>query len=122
MQDPSPPRTTSFGAKMELKIEDAKSLAIDILTSRGMRRDYAGMVADHLVDAAMAGHAFAGLPRGLALGAAPEKKPPAGPVTVLREDHPSALIDGGDNNGYVTSVIGVEKAITLAKASGIGIV
>ena len=48
---------------MELKIEEAKVLAIDILTSRGMRHDYAGMVADHLVDAAMAGHAFAGLPR-----------------------------------------------------------
>jgi LDH2 family malate/lactate/ureidoglycolate dehydrogenase len=107
---------------MELKIEEAKGLAIDILTSRGMRHDYAGMVADHLVDAAMAGHAFAGLPRVLALVEALEKKPPAAPVTVLREDRQSALIDGGDNNGYVTSVIGVDKAIALAKASGIGIV
>src|SRR5437660_9887003 len=104
---------------MELKIEEAKGLAIDILASRGMRRDYGGMVADHLVDAAMAGHAFAGLPRVLALVEALEKKPPASPVTVLREDHHSALIDGGDNNGYVTSVIGVDKAIALAKVSGI---
>jgi LDH2 family malate/lactate/ureidoglycolate dehydrogenase len=107
---------------MELKIEDAKDLAIDILTSRGMPCDYAGMVADHLVDAAMAGHAFAGLPRVLALVEGLEKKPPASPVTVVREDKQSALIDGGDNNGYVTSVIGVDKAIALAKGSGVGIV
>ena len=107
---------------MELKIQEAKGLAVDILTSRGMRHDYAGMVADHLVDAAMAGHAFAGLPRVLALVEALEKKPPATAVTVVRENRNSALIDGGDNNGYVTSVIGVDKAIALAKASGIGIV
>ncbi|MPZ55187.1 MAG: Ldh family oxidoreductase [Rhizobiales bacterium] len=107
---------------MELKFEDAKALAVEILTSRGMRPDYAGIVADHLIDAAIAGHAFAGLPRVLALVEALEKKPPARPVTIVREDSISAVIDGGDNNGYVTSVIGVDKAIDLAKGSGVGIV
>jgi hypothetical protein len=31
-----------------------------------MPADYPGMMADHLIDASIAGHAFAGLPRVLA--------------------------------------------------------
>ena len=52
---------------MLLSFADARQLAIDVLTSHGMPPDHAGIVADHLVDAAGAGHAFAGLPRVLAL-------------------------------------------------------
>ena len=52
---------------MHLSFADARQLAIDVLHSHGMPVDHAGIVADHLVDAAGAGHAFAGLPRVMAL-------------------------------------------------------
>ena len=34
----------------------------------------------------------------------------------------SAMIDGAGNNGYVTSLIGIDKAIDFARSSGVGVV
>lgn len=107
---------------MELTFDDAKALATGILERHGVASDHAYMVADHLIVAAAAGHAFAGLPRILALVDNLRNKPPARPITIVKEGEHSALIDGGDTNGYVTSLIGIDKAIELAKKSGVGII
>lgn len=42
--------------------------------------------------------------------------------TVLNETPTSALVDGGDNMGMPTAVFSMEKAIELAKKSGVGMV
>lgn len=107
---------------MDMKIDDAKALAIAVLTKHGMYDDHARIVADHLVDAAMVGREFASLPRVLVLIDNIKKRPPAKPVTVVREDECFALLDGGDTNGYVTSLIGIDKATEKAKKNGVGIV
>jgi L-2-hydroxycarboxylate dehydrogenase (NAD+) len=107
---------------VELKIEDARALAIDVLRAAGLPADHARTVADHLVEAAMVGRAFAGLPRVLAMVENLKRKGPGGPITIVREDDHSALFDGGDTNGYVTSLIGMDKAIELAKRGGVGVV
>ena len=107
---------------MQLSFADARQLAIDVLHSHGMPADHAGIVADHLVDAAGAGHAFAGLPRVMALVQHMADHPPGRPITVTDRSANSAVIDGGGNNGYVTSLIGIDKAIDLARKSGVGVV
>lgn len=107
---------------MQITFSEARGLVIEILTKYGVEADHAGIVADHLIDAAAAGHAFAGLPRVLALVDHLERRPPPKPIRIEQRSRNSALIDGGGNNGYVTSLIGVNKAIALAKETGIGIV
>lgn len=107
---------------MQLSFADAKSLAMDVLSSHGMPSDHAATVADHLIDATCAGHAFAGLPRVLALIQHLKDYPAGKPIKVTNRTRNSAVIDGGDNNGYVTSLIGIDKAIELARDTGIGIV
>ena len=107
---------------MDLGFVDARQLAVDVLSSHGMPKDHAGIVADHLIDAAGAGHAFAGLPRVLALIEHLKDFPPGRPIIVTQKSRNSAIIDGADNNGYVTSLIGIDKAIALARETGIGIV
>lgn len=107
---------------MKLSVTDAKDLAIDYLMRSGMPKPHAIMVADHLVYATLAGHAFAGLPRLLPLADRLRELGPGGEIKVIKETDKSAVIDGANVNGYVTSVIGMEKAIELAKKSGIGIV
>ena len=52
---------------MQISFLDARNLVVDILVKHNVTSDHAGIVAEHLVDAAAAGHAFAGLPRVLAL-------------------------------------------------------
>lgn len=107
---------------MKISREDAAQLVVDVLTLHDVSVEHAEIVADHLVDAAAAGHAFAGLPRALALISHLKERPPSRPIVVEDLSRNSALIDGGGTNGYVTSLIAIDKAITLAKQSGVGIV
>ena len=107
---------------MQLAFADARRLVVDILTRYQVEPDHAGVVADHLIDAAAAGHGFAGLPRVLALVNHLTERPKAGPIEVVERGRNAALIDGGGHNGYITSVVAIDKAIDLAKRNGIGIV
>jgi LDH2 family malate/lactate/ureidoglycolate dehydrogenase len=107
---------------MQLSFADAKKLVVDILTQYNVSEDYAGMVGDHLVDAAAAGHGFAGLPRVLAIIDHLKDRPPAKEIRIERKSPNSALIDGGGHNGYVTSLIGIETAIKIAREHDVGIV
>ena len=107
---------------MQINFADAKSLVVDILTNHGVPDEHSAIVADHLVDAAAAGHAFAGLPRVLALVEHLKDKPAGRPIGIEARGPNAALVDGAGNNGYVTSILGIDKAIELAKAGGVGIV
>lgn len=107
---------------MKLSLDDAKSLTIAFLLRHQMPQDHAAMVADHLIYATLAGHKFAGLSRLLPLAERLRVRGPGGEIRVVRETRNSAFIDAAGVNGYVTSVIGMDKAIELAKKSGIGIV
>jgi LDH2 family malate/lactate/ureidoglycolate dehydrogenase len=107
---------------MQIAFADARRLVIDTLTRYQVEAEHAGIVADHLIDAAAAGHGFAGLPRVLALVNQLKDRPKAGAIMVEERGSNAALIDGGGHNGYVTSVLGIDKAIELAKRNRIGIV
>mgnify|MGYP003498059205 CR=1 FL=1 len=107
---------------MLLTFAEARALAVDVLVAHGMPAEHAGIVADHLVDAAGAGHAFAGLPRVMALVEHLKDHPAGAPITVTDRSPSSAVIDGAGNNGYVTSIIGIDKAIELARKTGVGVV
>lgn len=108
--------------KTKLSCDEARKLAVAFLTRHGMPEDHAGMVADHLIYATLAGHDFAGLSRLLAIQKMLGERGVGGEITTLRETDKSAFIDGANVNGYVTSVLAMDKAIALAKDSGVGIV
>jgi len=105
-----------------LSLDDARAVAIDFLLRQQMPEDHAGMVADHLIYATLAGHDFAGFSRLLPLALRLRERGTGGTIRVVHETDKSAVIDGADVNGYVTSVIGMDKAIAMAKKSGVGIV
>jgi LDH2 family malate/lactate/ureidoglycolate dehydrogenase len=107
---------------MQLSISDATDLAVRALTRAGMTAENARITADHLVDAALCGHEFSSLPRVLALAEALHDRPPAGATRVLRENHCSALLDGGDNVAYVVSLHAIDKAIEIARKNGVAVV
>lgn len=107
---------------MQLTITEATNLAMRALTRAGMTPDNARITADHLVDAALCGHEFSSLPRVIALAEAIQGRPPVKPIRVIRENHCSALLDGGDNVAYVTSIYAIDKAIELARKNGVAVV
>ena len=105
---------------MRLTVPEAHDLIRRTLTHNGMPAGDAASVADHLVDAGLAGHAFASLPRVIALVDQLRRRGPSSPARIVAETPVSVVIDGGNTNGYVTSLMAVDAAIARAGASGIG--
>jgi delta1-piperideine-2-carboxylate reductase len=109
---------------MKLKIDEARTLAVAALT-KGLKftpADAATM-ADHLVDAALRGVTFGSLARILAVS---EKMAEEGdhrrPIATIREGDNFALLDGGDNVGYVVAHRATQLAIDKATRSGMAVV
>uniref|UniRef100_A0A9E7ZTJ5 Ldh family oxidoreductase n=1 Tax=Bosea sp. NBC_00436 TaxID=2969620 RepID=A0A9E7ZTJ5_9HYPH len=107
---------------MDIGFGDARALVVAILTKYRVSEAHAGIVAEHLIDAAAAGHPFAGLPRVLALVEQLKQRPQAGEISFKQTSPNSVLIDGAGHNGYVTSLLGVDRAIELARTTGVGFV
>jgi LDH2 family malate/lactate/ureidoglycolate dehydrogenase len=108
---------------MKLTVEEARQLAIEALRGMGLDAGDAEVTADHLVDAALRGITFGGLPRVLAIA---ERLAETGDhrrdIRIVKESPVSALIDGGDRVGYVVAHRATQVAIQKAKASGIALV
>lgn len=107
---------------MKLAIQDARALAISAL--KGLKFDQAAAeaTADHLVDAALRGYTFGSLPRILAIAEKLDESDRRQPIKVVRDTPVSALIDGGDQVGYVVAHRATSMAIEKAKKTGIAIV
>lgn len=108
---------------MKLAIAAARALAVDVLIKQHVPAEDAEITAEHLVDAHLAGHAFAGLPRLLVVLDRIRSEPPAGAaIEVVRETPVSATIDGHGHLGYVVCRRAADIAIGKAAAAGIAVV
>jgi LDH2 family malate/lactate/ureidoglycolate dehydrogenase len=108
---------------MKLNLEEARGLAVDALLALDIDEAGAEITADHLVDAAMRGVTFGGLPRILAIQ---ERMAQSGdhrqPIATVRETPTSALLDGGDNVGYIVAHHATRMAVDKARKHGLAIV
>jgi LDH2 family malate/lactate/ureidoglycolate dehydrogenase len=108
---------------MKIKIPEARELAVGALMSLRYSRQDAETIADHLIDAALRGVTFGSLARILAISEKmKEVSDNRQPVTTLRETPTSAVIDGGDNVGYVVAHHATRLAIDKAKRNGMAMV
>ncbi len=96
----------------------ASELAIGALQRIGYSADDAKVIADQLVDNALCGYRFASLPRILAIAGNNKTRNERRPIKVVHETPLSALIDGGNNLGYVSVYHATQLAIKKARASG----
>ena len=102
--------------------EEATELGQRALEAAGYSGEDARITIDQLVDNSLCGYRFAGLPRVLAIATDVKTKQPRKPVGIVRETPVSALVDGGNNIGYVAAYRGAEIAIEKAKTSGMATV
>lgn len=108
---------------MKLTVAEAKTLAVDVLRAQHVPAEDAEITADHLVDAHLAGHTFAGLPRLLVVLDRIRSEPPAeDAIEVVRETRVSATINGHGHLGYVVCRRAVDIAIDKATSAGIAVV
>jgi LDH2 family malate/lactate/ureidoglycolate dehydrogenase len=107
---------------IRLSVSEAQALGESALRKLGLTPEEATTVATHLVDASTWGYEFAGLPRILVIAGRPELKKPRMPIAIVKETPSSALLDAGNNMGYVALLRAVEVAIEKVRNTGIAII
>ena len=80
------------------------------------------IIIDQLIDNALCGYKFAGLPRILAIARNRKRYAPKKPIAIVKETPASALIDGGNNVGYLAAHRGASVAIEKARYCGLSAV
>ena len=111
--DPDRPSAVRLG------VAEAHALGEAALARIGYDGDDARIVVDQLIDNSLCGYRFAGLPRILAIAREARTQNARAPVAIVHETPTTALVDGGNNVGYVAVYRGAEIAIAKAKASGV---
>jgi len=107
---------------VRLDVRQARALGEAALARIGYGGNDGRIITDQLIDNSLCGYRFAGLPRILAIAREAKTRNARTPVAVVHETPVSALVDGGNNVGYVAVYRGAEIAIAKAKQSGIAAV
>jgi LDH2 family malate/lactate/ureidoglycolate dehydrogenase len=108
--------------RVHLTADEAQTLAVQSLEKIGYSAEEARIIADHVVDAALCGYEYSGLPKILNVVEHRQLKEPRRPMRAIRETPTSALFDGGNNNGMVTMYRATLVAIEKARAHGMAVV
>jgi LDH2 family malate/lactate/ureidoglycolate dehydrogenase len=104
---------------VRMSVEQATALGKRALGRLGFPDDEATIIVDQLIDNALCGYRFASLPRILAIAGDEKSKRERRPIKVVHETPASAMLDGGNNVGYVAVYRAAEVAIEKAKKNGI---
>ncbi len=115
MQEISPGR-------VRLTVSEAQTLSEDVLRRAGFDAEEARIIADHVMDAALCGYEYSGLPKILNVIEYPALRQPRSKVRVIRETPNSVLYDGGNNSGMVTMHHATQAVIAKAREQGMAIV
>ena len=108
--------------RVRMTVPEAQTLAEQSLQGIGYDADEARIIANHVVDAALCGYEYSGLPKILNVAEHPRLKKPRQPLRILRETPVSVLFDGGNNVGMVSVSRATDAAIERASGQGIAIV
>jgi LDH2 family malate/lactate/ureidoglycolate dehydrogenase len=108
--------------RVHLTVAEARGLSEAAMRGAGYDDDDARILADHVLDAALCGYEYSGLPKLLNVVDAKEFQRPRRPVSVLRETGATAMLDGGNNSGMIAAYRATEVTIERAKTAGLAIV
>jgi LDH2 family malate/lactate/ureidoglycolate dehydrogenase len=107
---------------IRLSVAEATALGSRALRGLGLPDDDIRIIVDQLIDNALCGYPFASLPRILAMAQDAKTRRPRQPVQVVHDTPVSALLDGGNNVGYVAVYRAAQIAIDKARARQFAVV
>lgn len=108
--------------RVHLNVENARGLALRALSGIGYAKTEAAILADHMLDAALCGYEYSGLPKILQIAENPKAKQPRTPIRPLRETDASVLLDAGGNSGMIAMQHATGVAIAKAQQHGFALV
>jgi LDH2 family malate/lactate/ureidoglycolate dehydrogenase len=108
--------------RVRLTADEARALAVGSLKKTGYDAEQAGVIADHVMDAALCGYEYSGLPKLLNVFEHRHLREPRRRLNTLYETPVSAMVDGGNNCGMYTLMRAAEMAIERAQQHGFGVI
>lgn len=108
--------------RIRLDAQEAHALSLRALAGCGCGPEEARALADHMLDAALCGYEYSGLPKILNVAEFQVRRPPVGPVHLRHESAVGGQFDGAGHNGMYTLQLATEMAITKSQASGFAVV
>ncbi len=108
--------------RVRLTVSEAQTLAEEVLRKAGYDAEEAHIIANHVMDAALCGYEYSGLPKILNVIEHRQLREPRRAMRAIRETPNSALFDGGNNNGMVTMYRATQVAIAKAREQGMAVV
>jgi hypothetical protein len=101
--------------RVRLSVAEARALAESAMRGIGYDPEEARILADHVIDAALCGYEYSGLPKLLNVADHPRFKAPRSPMRTLTETSVSVLLDGGNQSGMLGMYYATRAAIERAQ-------
>src|SRR5216117_2783947 len=108
--------------RVRLSVAEARALSERAMRDIGYEPDEARILADHVIDAALCGYEYSGLPKLLNVAEHPRFKAPRHPLRVLKQTSVSVLFDGGNQSGMLGMYHATRAAIERASMHGFALV
>jgi LDH2 family malate/lactate/ureidoglycolate dehydrogenase len=108
--------------RVHLGVAEARALAEHAMRGIGYEPDEARILADHVIDAALCGYEYSGLPKLLNVADHARFKAPRRPLRAIRETSVSVLFDGGNQSGMLGMYHATHVVIERAQAHGLALV
>jgi len=107
---------------VHLSVADARALGERAMRGIGYDAEDACILTDHVLDAALCGYEYSGLPKLLNVAEHPRFKQPRHPLRVIKETGVAVLFDGGNQSGMIGMYHATRAVIERATASGFALV
>ena len=108
--------------RVHLGVAEARALSERAMRGIGYAPEEARILADHVLDAALCGYEYSGLPKLLNVAEYPRFTAPRAPMRVVKETSVSVLFDGGNQSGMLGMYHATRAAIERASAHGLALV
>lgn len=108
--------------RVTLGVAEADDLSMQALRRAGVDDNDARAITDHVIDAALSGYEYSGLPKVLSVLDDPRLKAPTEEVRLVARTPVSLTFDGGNHNGMAVLTRVCDAAAELARQSGVALV
>ena len=113
---------TDSAARVHLSVAEARTLSERAMRGIGYDAEEARILADHVIDAALCGYEYSGLPKLLNVAEQPRFKAPRRSMRALKETTVSVLYDGGNQSGMLGMYYASRAVIERAQRHGFALV
>jgi LDH2 family malate/lactate/ureidoglycolate dehydrogenase len=108
--------------RVHLTVAEGQALGEAAMRGAGYSGEEARILTDHVMDAALCGYEYSGLPKLLNVVVDPKFHLPGRPISILKDNAAAVLLDGGDNTGMIAAFRATETVTERAQAHGLAIV